>query len=521
MKMKFNKLYIFLFAGALCAGTSCTDFDVDMHSAYTEDTFPKTPEQFVAVTGPVYTAARDYFRDYFDLQTSGSDEVIIPTRGGDWFDGGKWRDMHMHTWSPSHEIVRNAWNWGYNAIGTCNRVLGVLENSPESETKEQTIAEIKTMRAWYYYLMMDAYGNIPLQTSFATDGELPSTTPRAEVYEFIVSELEENLPLLSEEKSELTYGRPTKWFAHTLLAKAYLNANVYTGTPNWNKVVEHTNVVITEGTMYSLQDDILAQFSPDNGAQDAEPIFSIPFHAARATGNELFNKVLHYAHRETFNLSVNPWNGWSAQPDYFDLFDDDDIRKGQWLYGQQYSASGTPLEYDGVNVVIDPYGYNLLPGSDFDIGGAADDGRLAGARCIKYFPDKDQISNNANNDVIVFRLADVLLMKAEAILRGATNGTIAEALSAANQVRGRAFPLNPEKHFTSSTLTLDAIYKERALEFTFEVTRRTDMIRFGKWEDAMLFKTANTGETYKRIFPIPATVLANNGNLTQNPGYTN
>jgi hypothetical protein len=113
-------------------------------------------------------------------------------------------------------------------------------------------------------------------------------------------------------------------------------------------------------------------------------------------------------------------------------------------------------------------------------------------------------------------------MKAEAILRGATNGTKADALAAANRVRERAFPINPEKHFTLSTLTLDAIYKERALEFTFELTRRTDMIRFGKWEDAQLFKPVTPAtETYKRLFPIPARARANNIKLTQNNGYTN
>ena len=112
-------------------------------------------------------------------------------------------------------------------------------------------------------------------------------------------------------------------------------------------------------------------------------------------------------------------------------------------------------------------------------------------------------------------------MKAEAILRGATNGTRAEALTAANMVRGRAFPTAPNRLFTAANLTLDAIYKERALEFTFEVTRRTDMIRFGKWEDAQLFKAANAGETYKRLFPIPAKARANNSNLDQNPGYPN
>jgi hypothetical protein len=509
MKKRFNYIYIFLFAGLVGLGHSCTKFDDKMYSAYTEETFPKTPEQFVAVTGPVYTAARGYFDEYFSLQTAGSDEVVIPTRGGDWFDGGKWRDMHYHSWSSSHEVVQNTWDWGFNAIGTCNRVLSVLEAAPESDSKEQTVAEIKTMRAWYYFLMMDAYGNIPLVTSFDTGTELPSTTLRADIYDFIAKELEENLSLLSEEKSEATYGRPTKWFAHALLAKLYLNAEV------------HADAVITS-EKYALENDFLTQFMPDNGASSPEPIFSIPYDASRATGNTLFNRVLHYAHRQTFELSVNPWNGWSAQPAYFDLFDDLDNRKNQWLYGQQYNSTGQPLIYNDMNIVLDPYGYNLLPGSDFDIGGADDGGRLAGARCIKYYPDKNQISNNAGNDVVVMRLADVLLMKAEAILRGATNGTKADALAAANRVRERAFPINPEKHFTLSTLTLDAIYKERALEFTFELTRRTDMIRFGKWEDAQLFKPVTPAtETYKRLFPIPARARANNIKLTQNNGYTN
>lgn len=518
MKMKFNKLYIVLFVGLVSAGTSCTKLDTDVYSAYSEQTFPKTPEQFVAVTGPVYTSARGYFGDYFDLQTAGSDEVIIPTRGGDWFDGGKWRDMHFHTWSPSHEVVRNAWNWGFNAIGTCNRVLSVLEKSEDSAQKEQTIAEIKTMRAWYYYLMMDAYGNIPLVTSFGADNTLPKTAPRTQIFDFVVAELEANLDKLSEEKSEATYGRPTKWFAHALLAKTFLNGQVYTGNGYWDKVVEHTNAVINSNK-YALENDFLAQFKPDNGSSSTEPIFSIPFDATRASGNSLFMKVLHYASRQTFELSVNPWNGWSAQPAYFAFFDDNDNRKQQWLWGQQYNSTGQPLVFNNINIVLDPNGYVLLPGSEFDIGGADNGGRLAGARCIKYYPDKNQVSNNAGNDVIVFRLADILLMKAEAILQGATNGTMTEALAAANKVRQRAFPVNPEKYFTSSTLTKEAIYKERALEFTFEVTRRTDMIRFGKWEEAMLFKPANPSETYKRLFPVPASVRASNSNLDQNTGY--
>ena len=515
----YIKRFTILSAGLLMAfGQSCTKFDDKMYSAYTEDNFPKTPAQFVALTGPVYTAARGYFGDYFDLQTSGSDEVVIPTRGGDWFDGGKWRDMHFHTWSPSHEVVRNAWNWGFNAIGTSNRILSIFEATEDSELKTQTVAEIKTMRAWYYYLMMDAYGNLPLVTTFDDRAALPTKEDRSVIFDFIAKELEENLPLLSEDKSEQTYARPTKWMAHALLAKLYLNAQVYTGTAQWNKVVEHTNAIIQSGK-YSLESDYLAQFMPDNGPSNTEPIFSIPFDPARATGNNLFNKVLHYAHRNTYGLSVNPWNGWSGQPAYFALFDEDDYRSKQWLSGPQLDATGQPLIYNGLQVVLDPDGFELLPGSDFDIGGDDNKGRLAGARNVKYYPDKNQVSNNAGNDVVVYRLADVYLMKAEAILRGAGNGTVGEAVSLVNQLRSRAFPNDPSKQFTAGTLTLDAIYVERALEFTFEVTRRTDMIRFGRWEEAMLFKPANPGETHKRIFPIPTDAISTNPNLTQNPDY--
>src|SRR5690606_22767112 len=153
---------------------------------------------------------------------------------------------------------------------------------------------IKTMPAWYYSSLLDLYGTIPLVTTFDTAGELPSTTPRATGYDVIVRELEENLANLNTENSEAAYGRPTRWFAHALLAKVYLNAEVYSGTANWNKVVEHANAVINEGP-YALENDFLAQFAPNNGSANTEPIFSIPYDAARATGNTLFNRVLHYA----------------------------------------------------------------------------------------------------------------------------------------------------------------------------------------------------------------------------------
>src|SRR5699024_3699665 len=159
---------------------------------------------------------------------------------------------------------------------------------------------------------MDAFGNIPLVTTFDDKAESPEQSSRAEVFQFIATELEENVDLLTEEVNAETYGRPTKWMAHTLLAKLNLNTEVYTGTPQWDKVIAHCDKVI-ESNKYQLG-NYFDQFMPDNGYEDKEPIFSIPFDAVRAKGNLLFNKVLHYAHRDTYGLTTNPWNGWVVSP---------------------------------------------------------------------------------------------------------------------------------------------------------------------------------------------------------------
>lgn len=504
---KFKNILIGMLA--LLAVPACTDLDEEVYSVYTDKNFPTSPEQYAALTGPIYVAAQKFFdNNYYDMQETATDEVIVPSRGGDWFDGGKWRDMHFQTWTSSHELMRNSWDWGFNAIGTCNRVLKIFENAPESEGKQQTIAEIKTMRAWYYYLMMDSYGNIPLVTTFDDNAENPSQNTRTQVFEFIAKELEDNLEFLTEEMNGETYGRPTKWMAHTLLAKLYLNAEVYTGTAQWDKVITNADAVIA-ANKFELA-NYFAQFMPNNGPADKEPIFSIPFDAVRAKGNLLFNKVLHYGHRNTYGLTTDTWNGWTTSPEFFNTFDDEDLRKEQWLYGQQFNATGDPLIYDGTNVVLDPYGF----GTEFDLGGEAAVGRLVGARNVKYFPDANAIQNNANNDFVVFRYADILLMKAEALARKGETGGV--ALDLVNDIRERAFG-NDDYNLTS--LSLQDIYDERGREFAMEMTRRIDMIRFGTFLNANVYKPAKTAETYRRIFPIPSDALTTNNKLVQNPGY--
>src|SRR5690606_14237880 len=291
--------------------------------------------------------------------------------------------------------MRNSWEWGFNAIGSANLILKMYEPLADSELKKQTIAEVKIMRAWYYYCLMDVFGNIPVVTTFDQNASAPKQEKRENVFAFIANELETNLPFLSEEVSVLTYGRPTKWMAHTLLAKLYLNAEVYTGTAQWDKVVENCNAVIGSNK-YSLESNYFSMFAADNGPSSKEPIFSVPFDAQKATGNLLFNKTLHYGHRDTYKLTTNPWNGWCTTPAFFDKFEDGDIRKGQWLYGQQKNSQGDNLVFNGINVVLDPYYFPA-----FDVGGADDKGRLAGARNVKYAPDPNAVNNNANNDIVI------------------------------------------------------------------------------------------------------------------------
>ncbi len=451
------KVFVLIIGTAVLAG--CTNLDETIYSSYTDENFPSSPKQYASMTGPIYVAAQKLFdNNLYELQEMGTDEIIVPTRGGDWYDGGRYVDMHYHNWTPSHVLVTNAWNTGFNAIGTCNQVLNQFENLEDTDDKEKTVAEIKIM----------------------------------------------------EEATALNYGRPTQGMAYTLAAKLYLNAEVYVGQPMWKKAEEYCNKVI-ELNQYTLG-DYFEMFKPDNGADEKEIIFAVPFDSNKATGNRWQLRTLHFSHRNTFSLTATPYNGWCVAPGFFDSYQEEDIRKKVFLWGQQYDANGNPMEYSGVNVWLDPYGFDA-----FDVGGADDKGRLVGARCIKYYPDKDGTGGWANNDFVVFRYGDVLMMKAEALIRQGKD--LSTAIDLVNQIRGRAFPNNQEQLFKESSFNLDSLYDERGREFVWEMHRRTDMIRFGKFEDPLLFKPSTSGEEYRRIFPIPTSAIMSNPNLDQNPEY--
>lgn len=506
----YIKKSVFIFSiAALFAGVSCTKLDTPPQSELTADVFPKTPSDFVYLTGPVYTQLRSYPESIWNPQEAATDEMVAPTRGSDWGDGGKWKNMHYHTFNPTIDLLNGAWTWGFGGIATTNNIISIVKGTPPTTDRDKSLAELKTMRAFYYFNMMDMFGNVPIIIDSTKEANPPTKT-RAEVWNFIVGDLTSALPLLSTNVDVSTYGRPTKYVAEMILAKLYLNASVYINADKLAEAEMVLNDIISSGK-FSLEANPLNMFKPDNGPQVKEGIFAIPYDATIATGaNHFPTRTLHPANRQTFDLPWDPWNGFCTLASFYDSYSSSDIRVNQWLIGPQKSSSGAQL-YDGAYAVN--FTKNFADPSSFDQSGSGA-GRSSGVRNIKYYPDaKANISSRSqNNDYLVFRYADAVLMKAEVELRKAGvvgSGTLAEL----NKIRSRAGVS------TYSTLDLNELYTERGRELSWEGWRRNDMIRFGHWEDAFGFNPGTSGQTYKRIFPIPSSQLAINNGLKQNSGY--
>ena len=301
------------------------------------------------------------------------------------------------------------------------------------------------------------------------------------------------------------------------LAKLYLNAEVYTGTPQWDKALAACDAIINSGK-FSLAGSYFDNFVTENSGSP-EFILAIPYDQVFAGGNNLNVRTLHYGSQDTYNLTAQPWNGYCSLQEFYNSFDDEDVRKQSFLVGPQFTASGNPVIDNGAEAA-DPDGtpLNFMPEVN-ELG--PDALRQAGARIGKYEFALGS-TENLSNDVPIFRYSDILLMKAEILLRQGNEG---EALVLVNEIRSRA---GVE---ALATLTLDDMLAERGREMCFEAHRRTDLIRFGKYNDEWWGKTAdgrNSGfsppETGRfdpevRIFPIPRGQVDANPNLSQNPGY--
>lgn len=529
-----KKIYTVL-AGcaAVIAVSSCTKLDVPVESQYTKSNFPVTTADYNALTGTMYSNLSSNFAvNYWRLQELSTDEAIIPARDGNFDDGGQYRQLHYHTWTADHPTVTAIWQWGFSGINTCNRLLTVIDaaNSPAS-IKTAYTAEIRAMRALYYYFMMDSYGNVPIITTFPV-ATPPANQPRAKVFDFIESELKAVLPLLPAKTSNSTinttqYGRPTKGMAFALLAKMYLNAPVYNGT-NRNQDVVTMADSVQANTNYSLTPKYRDIFLPTNGPGVSETIFAIPYDQ-QIPGNQFTRFGFFFYLAQAYGLNVNLSIAMSTTPEFYNRFNiPNDFRTKTWLVGPQYYPDGNggftsqPVYYPNTTTQINITPQLILvPGKPMDLGNTIAS-QSEGVRSIKYYPDPQIIQSTRlnGNDVPVFRLADVYLMKAEAILRGATptviNGDAQTPLSLVNKLRARA-GAQP-----ASTIDLASLLDERARELSWEAWRRNDLIRYGLFEVEYPLPNDNlkmNTDPTRRLYPIPSTELKTNPNLVQNTGY--
>jgi hypothetical protein len=474
---------------------------------------------------------------FFRTQEISADAIVIPARPNGWVDGGIYRRMHEHKWTAQEGNANDNWNNAFGGITNCNRVIFQVESGqiPVPEGKELLLAELKVLRASYYYALCDIFGNVPIVTQFdVPEGFLPEQSTRKEVYNFIVKELTDALPVLSENSDKSTYGRfNNKWAAYTLLAKLYLNAEVYSGQAEWDKCIAACDAVINS-KKFTLDASVKEVFKTQNEGSK-EIIFAIPFDELFATGFNLARETLQPSNQKTYNMEGSPYGGTCAIPQFISTFDADDERlKDNWIQGQQYSSSGEILNGSFRAFNGKPLNFvNFVPGVDSTE-------EIHGYRLGKY-EFKIGLRNNLSNDVPLLRYSDVLMMKAECLLR---TGKAAAAAAIVSEIRQRSFKSTPVKAtVTADDLMKGSIYKygparnnvvnpveggldikygrmldELGWEFSQEGRRRQDLIRFGVFTKKSWLSHKPNGE-YRILLAIPQAELNKNPNLKQNPGY--
>ena len=518
--------------------TSCTKLDETdvLFDTATAENFGQTDAEIVSLLAAAYTNLYGSFGgdgSIMRVEEVPTDEIVVPQRGPDWGDGGHWVRLKRHTTTPADAGPGNTWAFLFRGVNTCNRVLSILEplGTPSSA---KSIAELKALRAIYYYWLVDLFGNVPISTDFTKTDPPPNNT-RKEVYDFIEQELLAALPELQKTGPDdnATYGRVNYYTAQTVLAKLYLNAEIFSGTPQWDKTIAACDDIINSGK-YVLMPNYRDNFTKNNKGS-TEFIWVIPYDDIQATGFNLPHQTLHMAEQATWNMGAQPWNGWASVQEFYNSYIDPvqnpgpqgtvvgtdpqgspvtgtvDKRLSNFIVGKIYGADGvSPLndagadatDPDGPQINHTPYINELEPSA----------WRQSGARIGKYEFYKG-MTGQLSNDWVIFRYADVLLTKAEALARKAANWNDPAALAIVNQIRTIHGGVDPY-----ATMTAATFLAERGREMFFEATRRQDQIRFGTYNSAFRFHPADP-DAHVNLFPIPESVLNANQNLQQNPGY--
>ncbi len=534
-----------LAAAIVTLATGCTDLDVDVKSQYTE--YPtESKVALEAKMADVYYAFRSVLGNKYNrYQTFASDEASGLSFDGDYYDGAENVNPTLHNFKAEDGTL-DYWEDLASGITKCNKAIDEFGEANDDLTLSY-IAAARTMRAFYHFVLMDSFGDVPILNKLYDDNEAIGRSPRKEVAEFIEKELLESIPYLSTANDASTYGKPNKWMAEALLVKLYINWGVYTcgdvttydaaTTTNskLNDCVKYCDDIIKSG-IFNLNDEYRSKFMYNNGVQITDFIYAMPYDCVSAKG-------LYYGRYRTFRKIDNgsPAGYYGAKmknscagimamnPEFASLFSlKGDDRNKAVLGGKVFvhdpitgEETSTPYMYKDQQLEFTKT-ITLKEGGEEQLNAGADaNGWRQGWRSIKFYPNPNEYaeySRNQSNDVPIFRYADILLTKAEAILRGATPTGEDTPQSLFNQIR----------HYVGAPAldhapSLAELLDERGREFFDENWRRNDMIRFGTFESEYGFHkkgfpNARFDKTC-RIYPVPQSVMNENTNWTQNAGY--
>ncbi len=529
-----NKLSIFLISIlSLFLIYSCTDLEENLVGEITEDiSLQGISAGGAGQGGGPLAGAFGKLRDgsaghfgHYSMQELPTDEMVIGAKGGDWFDGGILIQMHQHTYDATNGIINNTWNQAYGGINSVNELLaGDLDANGE--------AQMRSLRAYFYLRLMDMFGNVKIVTTPGSDAPQVS---RQEVFNFVESELLAALGVSSVTRGMDLSGsalgvdanayRINTYGALGVLAKLYLNAEVYTGTARYEEADIAASYIIDSGAYQLCGDGCEVPNLGKRPAVDSDPamlegyaavfaannqgnpehIFTIEYDEVTAGGMNFAMMNLHYSSQFTYNFDSQPWNGYATLEEFYNSYEAGDKRRANnFLVGPQTDFGGSAIldfAADDEDIVLNytPALNELAPNYL----------REAGARPAKFSykilgrPDMD-------NDYPVIRLGQIYLIRGEARARAAGDWSLAEP--DVNVVRARA-GVSP-----MSGVTAESFLAERGREMFAESVRRTDMIRFGVYNDTWWEKPAS--DSHVNLFPIPFDAIqAANGTLTQNPGY--
>ncbi|GAA4816108.1 RagB/SusD family nutrient uptake outer membrane protein [Litoribaculum gwangyangense] len=502
---------------ALATISSCTDLDLIVEDSIVSE---GSGGGFTGVENPSQSLTNIYNQiigiyasqeNTYALAEVTSDEYLVPTRGTDWGDNGIWRQLHLHSWDPTHFFVLNVWNQWNQLAFACNELIDSRSNA-----SAQQVAEAKFVRAFAIWQILDHFGQVPFREVDEGPDVNPKVLSSTEALDLVLSDLDAAIPDLPSVGPNGATSRASKAAAYFLKARVLLNAGIYRGgtspdAADMPGVITAVDAITAEG--YSLHDGYFEMF---DGTANSERVFW-----TNAEVNHKMWKGLHYSQAHPEN-GGGGWNGFTTLASFYDLFegnpnsnyvgDGQEERRGWvpdattangenngfgfgFLIGQQYDASGAPLAARGGRTLA----------FTRELPGLIGNNDITGIRVLKYSPGNgDEFGLYTGQ--IIFRYSDAYLMKAEAMMRSGSDVT---AMVNTLRTLRKAQPLG--------SVTESDMLAERGRELYDEYVRRMDLIRFNKFADTWEFKN-NTDNT-KRLFPIPTNAILSNPNLVQNPGY--